>query len=87
MSNDTDNMANAMAQAAGNSAADLVRQHWESIANAIPESGKITVSLSLKLKKCGAAYKQTAKISYGSKTTDEREDTIDPAQMNLEGTK
>ena len=62
-------LADAMAQAAGNSAADLIRQHWESIANAIPESGKITVSLSLKLKKCAAAYKQTAKISYGSKTT------------------
>ena len=86
MSNEID-MTQAMSQAAGNSAADLIAQHWNSIEAAIPDSGKITVSISLKLKKCGAAYKQTAKISYGSKTTDEREDTIDPTQMNLEGTK
>ena len=83
--NEKPDMAEAMSQAAGNSAADLIRQHWQSIENAIPESGKITVSLSLKLKKCGAAYKQTAKISYGSKTTDEREDTIDPRQAKMEG--
>lgn len=76
-------IAEAMAQAAGNSAADLVRQNWTEIENAFPDSGKLTVSLSLKLKKNGAGYKQTAKISFGSKITDEREDSIDPSQSDL----
>ena len=85
MDNTQTDMAEAMSQAAGNSAADLIRQHWQSIEAAMPDSGKITVSLSLKLRRCGGGYKQTARISYGSKTTDELEDTIDPRQAKMEG--
>lgn len=78
-------IAKVMSQAAGNSAADLIASHWNSIESAIPDSGKITVSIQLKLKRSGTAYKQTFKLSYGSKTTDEREDTIETKQLKMEG--
>jgi hypothetical protein len=91
MSNDTKDpvdMTEAMAIAAGNSAADLIRQNWAEIDNILSgDKAKATVAISIKYKRAGNAIKQTFKISFAERHSDEREDTIDPAQLDLEGTK
>lgn len=72
-----------------NQVAEIVRGLWEThqadIIECLGENeNKLTVGVSLKLRSTSGGYNVKAKISYGSKRTDESEvEVADPAQEKL----
>lgn len=77
-------MEQAIADRIGEIATDLFTQHSSGIAEARGDENKVTVRLSYTLRQTSDGVNVKAKISYGTKHTDEREDNVnDPRQEKL----
>lgn len=81
-----DNSGPHVAARAGDALTDLMTIRWEEIVRAMDEMDRadITISASIKITRSGSGHKLKTKISFASKTEDEREDVVDhPGQETL----